>query len=235
MAKRLRQSRFRLGELDDNEYHYFHATFCLITHKKTGRAVILLKDLYLVDKNGKKIVMRKKSDQVDKYGRHIIADHVWINLTRPWLETGDELFDGDEVMFKAKPTSYKIVRGDVLQEREAIYQKAIEKCNKLEDEWHKKTEKGFVKDFDKKLKYLNNEKRKIMARAKEEQNKIELIDYTLKNITAINVVKYKKLFYHTKRSHYDSSRYNDDRYTNYLAWHTIDYAKKRGDYEKRRN
>ena len=74
-----------------------------------------------------------------------------------------------------------------------------------------------------------------MACVKEEQNKIELIDYTLKNITAISVVKYKKLFYHTKRGHYDSSRYNDDRYTNYLAWHTIDYAQKRGDYEKRRN
>lgn len=235
MMKKLRQSRFRLGELDDDKYHYFHATFCLITHKKSGRAVILLKDLYLVDKNDKKIVMRKKNDQVDKYGRHIIADHVWINLTKPWLETKNELFDGDEVMFKAKPTSYKIVRGDVLSKREAIYQKAIKKCDELEKKWHTETAQGYVKNFDKKLARLNAQKRKILARAKEEQNNIELIDYTLKNISSIKVINYKKLFYHTERGLYNPDRYNDEKYTNYLAWHSIDYAEKRGDYKKNRN
>lgn len=234
MTKKFRQSRFRLGELDDDQYHYFHAVFCLITHKKSGRAVILLKDLYLVDKNDKKIAMRKASDQVDKYGRHIIADHVWINLTKPWLETKNELFDGDEVMFKAKPVSYKIVRNDVLQKREEIYQAAVKKCDKLEAHWRKETAKGYVKDFDQKLKALQDKKHKILARAKEEQNNIELVDYSLKNISSIKVVKYKKLFYHTERGLYNPNRYNDEKYTKYLAWHSIDYAEKRGDYKKNR-
>lgn len=230
--KKLRQSRFRLGELDDNKFHYFHATFGFITHKKSGRAVVLLRDLYLVDKNDKKIVMRKNNDQRDKYGRHIIADHVWVNLTKPLLNTKRELFDGDELMFRAKPASYKIVRGDIVKEREAIYQKAVAQCDKLEEKWRKETAKGFVQNFDKKLTRLNNKKRKIMEDAKNKQNSIELIDYTLKNISSIKIINYKKLFYHTVRGVYNPDRYNDDKYTNYLAWHTIDYAEKRGNYKQ---
>ena len=85
MAKVLRQSRFRLADYVDQPPQYYHATFGLITHKKTGRAVILLKDLYFVDKDDRKIRLAKDNDQVDKKGRHIVADHVWINLTKPWL------------------------------------------------------------------------------------------------------------------------------------------------------
>lgn len=226
-----RQSRFRLANLINQPPRYYHATFGFITHKKSGRAVILLRDLYFVDQNGRKIAMRNGRDQVDKYGRHIIADHVWINLTKPWLNLKTELLDGDEVMFKANVTAYKITRGDLIKKRQDIFEDALKKNNEIENDWQIRKITHFIPNFDEAFTKMQAEQKSNLAKAEKAQAKIKMQDYALNKISSIKVLNYKRVYYHTNRVRYDPSRIKERKYTNFLAWHSIDYAKKRGNYK----
>lgn len=225
MTKVLRQSRFRLADYVNQPPQYYHATFGLITHKKTGRAVILLKDLYFVDKDDRKIRLAKDNDQVDKKGRHIVADHVWINLTKPWLNLKTELLDGDEVMFKASVAPYKITRSDTVAQRQAIWQKAKVENELLWERYEKHKRSRMLKkhEFDK----LKQKQHANLMQAAKEESEIKLVDYSLNRITNLKVVNYKRVYYHTERQIYDPNRIKDQKYTKFLAWHSMDYSEKR--------
>lgn len=184
----------------------------------------MLTDVYFVDQFDKKIAMRLKNDQRDKRGRHIIADHIWINLTKPWLETGTELLYGDEVFFKADVKPYKRVRKDTLAIREQIYQKAKADCERIYDKFSFDLEDGYDYDFQKHLKQVKEKQKRIMKEALEKQAQIKLMDYTFKHVGKIKIVKYRPVHYKTERQHYNAQRYNDGRYIKYLIWHSKSYA-----------
>lgn len=222
----MNKQRARLAEYYGKPAQRYHATFGYITHKSTGRACILLKKIYFVDKNGKKIPMRNDKQDVVISGKHYIADHVWINLTKPWLNTGIELLDGDEVEFDACVEQYKITRSDVLAKREAVYQDARKKCEQIYNNWLRKTKKSHIDNFALKLDRMRERQSRIMQEAKEKQANIELVDYALNRIKKIKVVDYKRVYYGVRREKYNNNRYNDRRYTKFLAWHSMDYASK---------
>lgn len=229
LNKVLKQSRFRLGDYLDKPAQYYHATFGFVTHKKSGRAVVLLRDLYFVDQAGRKIALRKSNDQIDKYGRHIVADHLWVNLTKPWLKLGLELLDGDEVMFKASVTPYKITRKDTLDKRNQIWNKALVKNELLYE--HYRMLKIKRKTPKQALEKMQAKQKANLAKAKKEEDGIALVDYTLNKIKDLCVVRRKRVYYGVKRLAYDAGRIKDHAYTKYLAWHSMDYAEKRGDYQ----
>lgn len=223
---RMSKQRFRLGELDDQP-HYFHATFKELTHKTTRngkKAVILLTDIYLVDESDHKIRLAKSNDFIDSKGRHIVADHCWVTLTKPWF-IGTELLSGDEVFFKANVTKYKINRDDVLEKRDQIWQDAEKKSEKIYQRWSKYTDMHRRKNFNLSLQKMKDKQRKIMELAKKQQNELELVDYTLNRISQVKLVKEKPVRKGWFREDWSYDQYKtDDRYSGYLAARSIKYA-----------
>lgn len=144
------KQRFRLGKYYGKPAQRYHATFGYIAHKTSNgvkRPMILLTDLYLVDENGKKIRLANSNDFIDKKGRHIVADHAWVKFTKPWYSLPCELVKGDEVEFSAKVEQYKIVRADVLKERDQIWDKAKKKADAIYKRWSKYTDTHHRKNF----------------------------------------------------------------------------------------
>lgn len=220
----MNRQRFRLANEYKQPARYYHATFWRISFSKTGQPLILLRNLYFVDKRDHKIPMRSKNDFVDKQGRHLVADHVWIKLTKPWLKIGAELMPGDEVFFKARVVPYKITRSDTLDKRTEIYNEACHKCQELTREWKIQTALYYVDNFDKKLAKFRKRRQKILDNMKKQQQKVPIVDYSLDYIAQIKVAKYRKLYYGYKREVYNAEKFKDHKYLNWLVWHTSQYA-----------
>lgn len=224
----MQKQRARLADYYQKPARYYLATFNYITHKKSGRSCILLTNLCFSDENGKKIPMRSKQDYIASNGRHYIADHVWVNLTLPWSKVPCELLYGDLVLFKARVEQYKITRQDVLQKRTQIYNDAKRRCDAIfYDFSYEQDHNGYDPLFNYKLKQVKKKQEQVMQQAKQAQAEIELVDYGLNYVSNVTLIKQAKTFYHVKRGVYNAKRFTDKRYTNYLAWHSMDYYDKR--------
>lgn len=222
--------RFRLGEVLNGAPKYYHATFGELTHKTNSAGkkipVVLLKDIYLVNENDQKIRLAKSNDFIDQKGRHIVADHAWVKLTKPFFKDNLEILPGDEIIFKAAIKPYKIVRNDVVAKREKIWQEAQAKNNQIYQRWHREMQKHFNKDFNKSLRKMKKKQKQVLTKAKEEQSQIPLVDYTfnkISNLDIINMLPVKKGWH---RGFWLWSKKRDEgvKYTEYLAARSIKYA-----------
>ena len=227
------KQRFRLGDYLNQVPQYYHATFGYIAHKVNQQhkkiPLILLKDIYLVDENDKKIRLSKKADFKDNKGNHIVADHLWVKLTKPWFELPDELLYGDEVYFRASVETYNIVRKDVLDQRQAIWDKAKKKSDQIYKRWAKYTEDHYRKNFSLSLNKMKEKQKKIMEQAKEDQAQLSLVDYGLNHIDKIKVVRSKRALYGVEREPYNYQQYKKQgyKYSSYLAAKSMNYAKRK--------
>lgn len=220
------KQRFRLKELYQKGPNFYHATFDHITHKINQQhkkiPVILLRDLYLVDENDKKIALRKSNDFIDAKGRHIASDHVWIKLTKPWFDLG-ELIQGDEVFFSAEVDQYRINRDDVLNKREIIWQNAVRKNDQIYHRWQKYTDTHRRKNFQLSLNKMKQKQKNNLAKAKEEQEKLALVDYSLKSIKKPKLVKKTDLDYEREKYSYDFYKKQGYKYSAWIAARSINY------------
>lgn len=215
------KQRFRLKEYQNLPPQYYHATFKYIAHKVNSNKgkipMILLTDIYLVDKNDRKIRLAKQNDFIDRQGRHIIADHLWVKMTKPWFNLPYSLIYGDEVLFKASIEEYRINRDDLLIKRDKIWQQALKENDKIYQRWSKYTDTHRRKNFQLSL---NKMKAKQAANLKQVQNKqalIKLVDYSLNKISNIKIVKYNSAIKLEKRSSYNYEQYKKQGYK-YSAW-----------------
>lgn len=223
------KQRFRLGEYYGKPAMRYHATFNYIAHKTShGKKVpmVLLTDLYLVDQNGKKIRLANSNDFIDKKGRHIVADHAWVKLTKPWYDLPCELIKGDEVEFDAKVEQYKIVRKSVLDQRDQIWKEAKKKADTIYKRWSKYTDTHHRKNFQLSLDKMKAKQKAILDKAKKDQEKLQLVDYGLNYIKSINLVKKTTPKHGFERDKYNYKQYRLYRYsyTSWLAARSMDYA-----------
>lgn len=218
MAKESKQ-RFRLGEKYGKGAFYYHATFDHITHKvnrqKKKIPVILLKDVYFVDKNDKRILLAKDNDFRDKNGHHIVAEHIWVKLTKPWFSVPCELFNGDEVIFSAEVEKYKIGRDDIIKKREKIWNAAVKENDKIHKRWVRYTNKHFRKNFELSLRNMKRKQKANLRKARQKQEKLELVDYSLNRINHVKLVK--RVSTNVEREKYNYQQYKNQGYK-YSAW-----------------
>lgn len=226
------KQRFRLGNYLGRGSRYYHATFDHITHKVNAQhqkmPTILLKDIFLVDKNDKKIALRKENDFIDDKGRHIVADHLWVKMTKPWFSLPQELVQGDEVFFKAEVTSYKISRDDVVSKREEAWQKAMQKNEQIYKRWAKYTETHQRKNFQASLEKMKQKQKANLEQAKKEQSQLKLVDYTLNHVQNIKVVKWGRVKKDFQRETYNYQQYKRQgyKYSAWLAYRSLNYSGK---------
>ena len=224
------RQRFRLGEKYGQGPAYYHATFHHLTHKVNQQhkkvPMILLKDIYLVDRNDKKIRLSNKNDFVDKTGRHIVADHCWVKLTKPWFDLKQELLFGDQIYFEAEVEKYKITRDDVLEKREQIWKAAKAENQRIYQRWAKYTDTHHRKNFDLSLKKMKQKQAQNIKKAKVDQQKLELVDYSLNRIKKIKISKIvSNLTYCDKEiPNYEQYKKWGYRYSSWLAARSIDYV-----------
>lgn len=215
------KQRFRLAELYDSGPKYYHATFDHITHKinsqKKKIPVILLTDIYLVDKNDHKVRMAKSNDFKDSKGRHIIADHIWIKMTKPWFELSTELLCGDQLIFQAEVEKYPIIRDDVLRKRDQIFKDVNEKNEQIRKRWSQYTDTHKRKNYSLSLAKMKEKRRKNIEEAKKKQKFLELVDYSLNKVKKIKVVKKINPSFDYIREIYNYDQYKQQRYK-YSAW-----------------
>ncbi|WP_099974021.1 hypothetical protein [Lactobacillus terrae] len=159
--------------------------FNKLTHKhnkNTGNTspVILLTDIHILND--------------DFSNRDLVANHVWINVTKGMFQYIDkELFNGDLIVFSAKVSTYNIVRDDVLQKRDNLYQEMKQKNDiafkqyrekylDWEDEWQTiKDTNDYVYQEYTKGNYSFDEMQKIQKQnIKAYQNRRPNIDSTSK-------------------------------------------------------
>lgn len=224
------KQRFRLGDYYHKGANYYHATFDHLTHKVNAQGkkipTILLTDVYLVDKDDKKIALRKSNDFIDKKGRHIVADHLWVKLTKPWFELPQELIKGDEIYFSAEIEQYRITRLDVIKKRDKIWNDAQKKSDQIYKSWSKYTDTHKRKNFQLSLEKMKQKQRKLLEQAKKDQEKLELVDYTLNRIKNIKVARWVKPKRGFKREKYDYDQYKRQgyKYSAWLAYHSMSYT-----------
>lgn len=225
------KQRFRLAEYYQQGPKYYHATFDHLTHKinQQGKKIptALLKDVYLVDKYDKKIALRKANDFIDKKGRHIIADHLWVKFTKPWFDLPTELVKGDEIYFAAEVEQYKINRLDVLHKRDQIWLNAEKRSKQIYQRWSKYTETHKRKNFQLSLTKMKQKQREIIKKAKRDQKKQKLVDYTLNRIKNIKIAKISKTKSNFDRTQYNYSQFKRQgyKYSAWLAYRSMNYAK----------
>lgn len=134
----------------------YAATFSFIAIKKdTDVPVVLLKDIYEIDKNGRKVRLNKNKD-IESHNKLVAADHTWVTLTNQFFNIPQELLVGDQISFQAIAKEYKIVRDDVLKQRDDIYYEGMEKSDTLFKKWMKD-----VESFDNGLNLLNEKNKKV--------------------------------------------------------------------------
>lgn len=224
------KQRFRLADYYQNGSNYYHATFEKLTHKTNAQhkkiPVALLTDVYLVDENDKKVRLSKKNDFVDRKGRHIIADHIWVKFTKPWFEVPNELIKGDEIFFSAEVEQYKINRPDVLKQRDRIWNDAKKKADQIYKRWSKYTDEHKRKNFQLSLEKMKQKQHDTLEQAKEDQKKLELVDYGLNKIKKINISKLVKPRHHFERGQYNYEQYKRQgyKYSAWLAARSIKYS-----------
>lgn len=227
----MNKQRFRLAEYYQKEAKYYHATFDHLTHKvnQQGKKIptILLTDVYLVDKQDNKIALRKSNDFIDKKGRHVVADHLWVKLTKPWFELSTELIKGDEIFFSAEVEQYKINREDVLLKRNQIWANAEKEAKQIYQRWSKYTDTHKRKNFQLSLNKMKQKQQNIIEKAKKDQERLKLVDYTLNRIKNIKIAKLSKPKKGFERQKYCYDRYKRQgyKYSAWLAYRSINYAK----------
>lgn len=225
------KQRFRLGELYQQGANYYHATFNRLTHKINAQRkkipVVLLTDIYLVDQSDRKIRLANKNDFMDRKGRHIVADHLWVKMTKPWFELPTELIKGDEIYFSAEVAEYKINRPDILKKRDQVWNEAQKKSDQIFQRWSRYSDTHRRKNFQLSLDKMKQKQQDLMKQAKETQKKLKLVDYSLNKIKNIRIVNYTKPKLGFIRDQYSYSQYKRQgyKYTAWLAARSIEYAK----------
>lgn len=216
-----KRQRFRLAEYFGKSAQYYHATFDHITHKINRQSqkipVILLTDVYLVDSQDKKIRLTNKDDFLDSKGRHIIADHLWVKLTKPWLELPQELLQGDEVYFRANVEQYNIVRTDTIAKRNQIWDAMVKKNKQIEQSWSYYTKHHYRKNFTQSLQKMRAKQKKNIDEAKILQAQVKLVDYSLNRISRLHITSFKKAKYGFQREVYNYYYFKKQGYK-YSAW-----------------
>lgn len=149
---------------------------------------MLLKWVY-PERNGRKVSLRKDY-VVSPKGVKCAADHLWIDVTESPDMAGDFVM-GQLVHFSGVVEEYNIVRQDVLDARQKIYEETEAKLDELYE-----TESSNV--YRRKSKAL----RKKMKRA---QDKLRLVDYTI-----------AKCQCRTPCERFDIDRLDDLRYVKYI-------------------
>lgn len=226
------RQRFRLKELFQKEPQYYHATFDHITHKinaqKKKIPVVLLTDVYLVNDLDKKIRLVNSNDFKDKKGRHIVADHLWVKLTKPWFSLPTQLVPGDEIFFQASVEQYRIVRSDLLKKRDDIWQQAVKERDQVYKRWAKYTETHKRKNFQLSLDKMKAKQTAILKQAKQEQSQIELVDYSLNKLSKIKIAKLVNVPQDFERGNYNYNWYKRQgyKYSAWLAAHSMELLKK---------
>lgn len=226
------KQRFRLAEYFGKPAQFYHATFDHITHKINRQhqkiPVILLTNVYLVDSQDKKIRLANKNDFIDAKGKHIIADHLWVKLTKPWLELPQELLQGDEIYFQANVEQYKITRADTIMKRNQIWDAMIKKNKRIETSWNYYTKHHYRKNFMTSLRKMRAKQQENITEAKKLQMQIKLVDYSLNHICKIHVVLLRKVKKNFQRETYNYVRFKNQgyKYSAWLAARTMDYIEK---------
>lgn len=206
------KQRFKLGKFYGKPPQQYRATFGYLTHKVNQQhkkiPVILLKNIYIIDKDKK----------------HLVADHMWVKLTKPWFKLG-ELLDGDCLIFKAKVEKYKISREDVLAKREAIWQEAVKTNNQIYQRWQKYTDTHHRKNFQLSLDKMKQKQKNNLIEAKKQQAKLELVDYSLNYISNLKLTrKNSDTTYEREQFDYDYYKKQGYKYSSWMAARSIDYA-----------
>ena len=188
------------------------ATFGYLTHKINKQRkkipVVLLKNIYIIDKDKK----------------YLVADHMWIKLTKPWFKLG-ELLDGDRITFKAKVEKYKISRDDVLIKRELIWQEAVETNNQIYQRWQKYTDTHHRKNFQLSLDKMKQKQKNNLIEAKKQQAKLELVDYSLNYISNLKLIrKNSDTTYEREQFDYDYYKKQGYKYSAWMSARSINYV-----------
>lgn len=206
------KQRFKLGKFYGKPSRQYRATFGYLTHKVNQQhkkiPVILLKNIYIIDKDKK----------------YLVADHMWVKLTKPWFKLG-ELLDGDRITFKAKVEKYKISRDDVLAKREAIWQEAVKTNNQIYQRWQKYTDTHHRKNFQLSLDKMKQKQKNNLIEAKKQQAKLELVDYSLNYISNLKLIsKNSDTSYEREQFDYDYYKKQGYKYSSWMAARSIDYT-----------
>lgn len=122
--------RLRLAKYINKRQNY-RAVFNEIRHDKQNKPEVLLTDVYPVYKNGKKVPLRSKPELKDQNGLQIAADHVWVKLNCIFLRLPTELLYGDQIQFSAVVKTYPIVRQNVVQKRQKLWQNGLHKADEV--------------------------------------------------------------------------------------------------------
>lgn len=206
------KQRFKLGKFYDKQPQQYQAAFGYLTHKINQQhkkiPVILLKNIYVINKDKK----------------YLVADHMWVKLAKPWFKLG-ELLNGDCLIFKAKVEKYKISRDDVLAKREAIWQEAIKTNDQIYQRWQKYTDTHRRKNFQLSLDKMKQKQKNNLIKAKKQQAKLELVDYSLNYISNLKLIrKNSDIAYNREQFNYDYYKKQGYKYSSWMAARSIDYA-----------
>lgn len=115
----------------------YRATFNEIRHDEQNQPEVLLTDVYPVYADGKKVPLRSRDSLTNKLGQQIACDHLWTALNSAFLAVPFELLNGDQIQFSAVVTSYNIVRQDVIDKRNKLWQKGLAAKNKIYENYQK--------------------------------------------------------------------------------------------------
>lgn len=199
-----------------------------------------MKNIYPIYKSGKKVPIRKYGIRI---GNNIVAsDHVWTDLNREFLKVNTELKNGDIIDFDAVVSAYPIVRDDVQDKRNKIFNEMLTENDELYKEYiternklFKLTQEKAQQIYHNSLLHLDEKKlaqkqlwslfkkqthkmyHSMQAKQKRrirKSTKIPLVDYGIANVKNVSIYKYQKT---QNRIRYDVNRINDVRYTKYLA------------------
>lgn len=149
---------------------------------------MLLKWVY-PEKEGRKVSLRKDY-VVSPKGVKCAADHLWIDVT----ESPDMARDfaiGQSVHFSGVVEEYNIVRQDVLDARQKIYEETEAKLDQLYETESPKVYRRKSKALRKKM--------------KREQGKLRLVDYTITQCQCQTICE-----------SFDTDRLDDLRYVKYI-------------------
>lgn len=145
-------------------------------------------------------------------------------LFKQALKKNDELFikwksDMDEWV-----NSYELVQ----KKLDDLYVKY--KNKELTFDEMQKMQKEVKRDYKKKkpvaIDKIKERQQKNLKKIEEKQQELQLVDYKLVNISKIDVVKYKRVYYGWDRLKLNSDRLDDLKYTKYLAARQFGYSKK---------
>lgn len=227
----MNKQRFILADYYQQPDVFYHATFDHISsyHKFNHvQPVVLLLNLYLVNKQDKTIELRRPNAVRDSKGKSLVADHVWVEVNYNFFQCiPQELLYGDEIFFKAKVEQYKINREDILLKRNLIWEKTKELNDSIFTNWLATRKQYKGEQYAIRQASMQAQIRQNNAVAKKAQAQIKLVDYGLTDLNSISVSKYQptvryKTFHRIK---YDLQKIQANRhdYTSWLSQRTIEY------------